>query len=512
MTQLAGSNILVILTMFVGATNLITPFISKEDSSTRSFFLVATSIFFLCNILMLDYLFLSGIEPNFTIISFGKYSIALALESLGMIFLNLLAFLWIIALLYTIKFLAINGMKDSSRFLFFLNCCILSGILIALSGNLLTMFVFYEILTLFTVPLIAHSSDKKSTQGLFKYLKILMISALVLLLPFVIIIYSTTGSGDFIPGGFIEGHFKDSYAIILLLMMIFGTAKSALFPLHGWLPAAMVASYPVSALLHAVVVVKTGLFCTYKIIVYVFGIAYLQTLFANYNWLVLLPIITIIYSSFQVLRFNEIKMILAYSTINQLSIALLSAFLLSPKGLIAAVLHMVSHAFSKICMFYAAGNIYSVKNSYNLNQLIGIKNTMPKTSFVMLISGLSLIGIPPFAGFISKFYILLAAAEQDNFLVIITLLISSIFTALYVLKMLIFIYLPTSNNSILHLKLKPYFAELADDGSEKRVISSNYKAEKKLPPLMIISISLCLCGVVWFFFIKQIIVKFLGFM
>ncbi len=511
MMQLAGPNILVILTIFIGIVNLITPFISKEDSPVRSFFLIATSVSFLCNVLMLDYLFLNGIEPSFTILDFGKYSIALRLESLGMIFLNLLAVLWTCSLLYTIKFLAINEIKNSNRFLFFLNCCIMTGSFIALSANLFTMFIFYEMLTLFTIPLIVHSTNKKSTQGLFKYLKILMISALLLLLPAIIIIYVNTGGGNFVQGGFIAGHFKDSYAIILLLMMIFGTAKSALFPLHGWLPSAMVASYPVSALLHAVVVVKTGLFCTYKIIAYVFGIAYLQTLFASYNWLVLFPIVTIIYSSFQVLRFNEIKMILAYSTINQLSIALLSAFLLSPKGFVAAVMHMISHSFSKICMFYAAGNIYSVKNSYNLSELVGIKNTMPKTSFVMLIAGLSLIGIPPFAGFISKFYILLAAAEQNNFLVITILLISSLFTAAYVIKMLIFIYRPASEHFILHLKLKPYFVEASENESTNRVTSSNYEAEKKLPIFMIISIILCLSGVVGFFFIQQVIVKFLGF-
>ena len=155
----------------------------------------------------------------------------------------------------------------------------------------------------------------------------------------------------------------------------------------------MVASYPVSALLHAVVVVKTGLFCIYKILSYVFGLSYLQILFADYNWLVILPIITIVYSSLQAIRFTQVKMVLAYSTINQLSIALLSAFLLTPKGLIAAV--MLDFAFIyKNMYFYAAGNIYSVKNAYHIGRVIGIRRTMPKTSFVMLIAGLSLMEYP----------------------------------------------------------------------------------------------------------------------
>ncbi|PCJ27568.1 MAG: cation:proton antiporter [Rickettsiales bacterium] len=512
MTQFITPEFLVIGALLVGMMNLFTPFISKEDSPVRSLFLISVSVIFLINILLLDYLFLSGIEVNFTLFEFGKYTIALHLEPLGMIFLTLLSVLWICALLYTIKFLAINEIENSDRFLFFVNCCVLTGSIVALSANLFTMFAGYEILTLCTIPLIAHKRSQAVSDGLFKYLKILMTTGLLLFLPAIIVIYSSIGHGNFTYGGFIAGHFSDANAIILLLLFIFGISKAAIYPFHSWLPAAMVASYPVSALLHAVVVVKTGLFCIYKILAYVFGLAYLQTLFADYNWLVLLPIFTIIYSSLQAIRYTELKMILAYSTINQLSIALLSAFLLTPKGLMAAVIHMVSHSFTKICMFYAAGNMYSVKNSYNIQELVGIKNTMPKTSFVMLIAGLSLIGMPPFAGFISKFYIMMAAAEQENLLVMLILLVSTAFSALYVIKIIIFIYRPTNDEFILHLKLKPYFNEPISHRSSKRIISSKHKAEKHLPTFMILSIALCLSGVVGFFLIQQAIIKFLMFL
>lgn len=511
MNYLIAPEFLVLATYALGLTNLITPFASKEDSNFRSFFMLSVSILFLGNILILDYLFLNGIEIKFVLLDFGKYSIALGLEALGLIFLTLLGVLWIFALVYTIKFLKINNMKDSNRFLFFLNCCIIIGSIIALSGNLITMFAGYEILTLCTIPLIAHQGGEIVTEGLFKYLKILMLSSLILFLPAIIIIYTQIGHGNFTPDGFIAGHFSDAQAIILLLMFVFGVSKTAIYPLHGWLPAAMVASYPVSALLHATVVVKTGLFCIYKILLYVFGLTYLQTLFASYNWLVILPIITILYSSVQSIRYTQVKMILAYSTINQLNIALMSAFLLTPKGMMAAVIHMISHSFTKICLFYTAGNIYSVKNSYDIGELIGISKTMPKTSFIMLISGLSLIGIPPFAGFISKFYIMLAAAEQENILVIITLLISTLFSAIYVIKILIFVYRPTSDNFILHLKLKPYFDENSEDKSSRRIISAKHRAEKRLPAFMILSVFLCATGVVGFFFVKQGISQFLLF-
>jgi multicomponent Na+:H+ antiporter subunit D len=512
MINFVTPHFLVIFTLVTGLVNLITPFVTKEDSKARSFFLLSVSLAFLINVLILDGLFLNGIESKFTLLDLGKYTISLHLEALGMIFLTMLAILWTCALLYTIKFLDINEMKNSNRFLFFLNCCVMVGSFIALSANLFTMFIGYEVLTLCTIPLIAHHGGSTVSNGLFKYLKILMLSGLVLFLPAVIIIYSHIGHGDFTANGFIQGHFSDAHAIILLLFFIFGVAKAAIYPFHSWLPAAMVASYPVSALLHAVVVVKTGLFCIYKILVYVFGLSYLQSLFADYNWLVILPIITIIYSSMQAIRFTQVKMVLAYSTINQLSIALLSAFLLTPKGLAAAVLHMVSHSFTKICIFYAAGNIYSVKNSYHIGELIGIRNTMPKTSFVMLIAGLSLMGVPPFSGFISKFYIMMAAVEQENLLVMITLVISTIFSAIYVIKMLIFVYRPTSDDFILHLKLKPYFDESLKNKSSKRIISESHTAESRLPIFMILSITFCLFGVIFFFPMQQAIAKFLMFL
>ncbi|MDG1436324.1 MAG: proton-conducting transporter membrane subunit [Rickettsiaceae bacterium] len=511
MTYLLAPEFLILSTYAIGFLNLITPFASKEDTNFRSSLLLAVSILFLGNVLLLDYLFLNGIEINLTLLDFGKYYIAVELEAIGMIYLTLLGVLWIFALLYTIKFLEVNNMKNSSRFLFFMNACIMIGSIIALSANLLTMFVGYELLTLCTIPLIAHQGGERVFNGLFKYLKILMLSSLVFFLPAIIIIYSIIGGGDFTYDGFVEGHFSDLHAIILLMMFVFGIAKTAIFPFHSWLPTAMVASYPVSAILHATVVVNTGLFCIYKILLYVFGLYYLQALFTDYNWLVIFPIATIIYSSVQSIRYTQVKMILAYSTINQLSIALMSAFLLTPKGMIAAVMHMVSHSFTKICLFYTAGNIYSVKNSYDIGELIGIRTTMPKTSFIMLISGLSLIGMPPFAGFISKLYIMLAAAEQKNLLVMITLVISTLFSAIYIIKILIFVYRPTTNNFILHLKLKPYFDEESCGDNANKIISSKHNAEKRLPRFMIISVFLCSTGVVGFAFIKQPLTQFMLF-
>ncbi|MCP5370020.1 MAG: cation:proton antiporter [Rickettsiaceae bacterium] len=509
--QYFGTNLILFTPIIIGLLNLLTPFISKEDSNERSIFLFIITIVFLLNVILLDYLFLSGYTFHIKFFSFGIYSINFSTEGLGLVFLTLLAVLWLCSLLYTIKFLNINNMHDSNRFLFFMNACIILGSLIAISGNLFTMFCCYELLTLATMPLIVHFPNNNCFEGLRQYVKILVISSLVLFLPAVLIIYEFVGHGDFMPGGFIGQYFDNFYAKILFLMLIFGCAKASMYPLHSWLPAAMVAPYPVSAILHAVVVVKTGLFCIYKIIMYVFGINYLHSLFADNNWMLFLPIITIIYSSFKAIGYTNIKMVLAYSTINQLAIALLSAFLFTPKGMIGAVLHMVSHSFTKICLFYTAGNMYSIKTAYRIDELIGLNKLMPKTSCVLLIAVFSLIGMPPLAGFVSKWYILLAAMEERNLFAISILVISSIFSALYMTKLLVFVYKPVSNNFISDIKLKPYFDKIADDYSRSTIINSRLNTEKNLPHFMLLSIGLCTLGVVGFIFIQKVIRKFLLF-
>lgn len=478
-------SLLILLTISIAIINLFAIFITINNRFTNYLLTIIISVCFFINVIVLDWSFLNGVRAYLHIISFGSYSIDFYLESIGLVFLNLLGFLWPCALVYTTQYLKINKIANQSQFLFFLNFSILSGILVALSANLFSTFVFYEILTLCTIPLINHEKTSATQKGLYKYLKILLISSITLFLPAIIIIYTKIGHGDFIYRGIIAAHFSNIQSIILLLMFIFGISKVALFPLHGWLPAAMVASYPVSALLHAVLVVKVGLFCIYKVILYTFGLKYLESLFPNYNWIIIFPIFTILYSSIKALRVDNVKMVLAYSTINHLSIALLSSFMFTPKAIGAAVLHLLSHSLNKICLFYTAGNMYSLNKIIKLNDLSGISKTMPKNSLIFLIASISLIGIPPFGGFISKFYIMLAAAEHHDYLVLITVASSSVLTALYMLKVLLLIYKP------------------------EPIVTDNPNVEINLPKLMLYSVSLCLFMVVIFFIINKLISQFL---
>ncbi len=482
LAQFTTPNLLILSTLLVGMMNLTSPFVTKEDSFTRNFLLIAIGIFFFSNIVIIDWVFLKGVRAGFKFHIFGNYFIGFHLEPLGLIFLSLISFLWICSLLYTPKYLAINNIENSSRFLFFFNLTILIGVLIALSSNLFTMFICYELLTISTAFLIGHTKNNIVIRGLYKYLKILMITGIMLFLPAIIIIYAKIGNGNFVNNGQVAEYFSQNQSILLLLMFIFGIAKTAIFPVHSWFPAAMVAHYPVSSLLHAVIVVKTGLFCIYKILIYIFGLSYLQEIFGDFNWLVFIPIVSIVYSSFKAFGTDHIKTILAYSTMNQLGIALLSAFMLTPKSLAAATLHLVSHSFTKICLFYSMGSIFSLKKANQVQDLVGTSKEFPLISCIILISSLSLIGIPILSGFISKCSSLLAAAEQNQFLVMAVIIISSILSSLYLIKILGFIYKPSS--------------------------TKNPNIAKHLPYSIQISIVICCAAVIFFYFIQILIKKF----
>ncbi|MGI4776430.1 MAG: proton-conducting transporter membrane subunit [Janthinobacterium lividum] len=482
-------SLLIPLVILIASLNLLIPFVSKNRSFMRSFLLIISSLFFFLNILILDWFFLKRAVTSISLFNIGNYCFALHVEPYGLVFLNLLAFLWVYSLLYTLKYLEINNKnQDTSLFLFFMNLCVVLSILLALSANLFTMFVSYELLTLATIPLIMYERNEEKWAGLYKYLSTLMVSSLILFLPAIIVIYHRVGHGNFIIEGFIQNYFHKGQSMILLLMFIFGISKAALYPLCRWLPAAMVANYPTSALLHAVVVVKAGLFCIFKILTYVFGLSYLHSIFADFNWILIFPALTIIYSSFKALGTDNIKTILAYSTINQLSISLLSAFMFTSKSVSAAIFHMISHSFTKICLFYCAGIFYSLKRAYSLQDLQNLGSQAPASSFIFLLASLSLIGIPPFGGFISKFLIIIEALRQNQMFVVVILGFSGIFSALYMWKI----------NAILFDSNIPSTA-----GGALRI---NY-----VPMSMNITISSCAIIIILFFLIYKFVNQFLQF-
>jgi multicomponent Na+:H+ antiporter subunit D len=356
-------------------------------------------------------------------------------EPLGMLFASIATVLWIVNSVYSIGYMRGNAEKHQTRFYVCFAISIAAAIGIAFAGNLLTLFLFYEMLTLATYPLVAHKGDSATLRSARVYLGILLTTSIGLLLPAIIWTYMAAGTLDFTPGGILAGKVAGPALGLLLGLYVFGVGKAALMPVHRWLPAAMVAPTPVSALLHAVAVVKAGVFTILKVIVYIFGIDHL---FAepSADWLLYAAAFTVIAASVVALRQNNLKRLLAYSTIGQLSYVVMAAAVLKPLSEIGAAVHIVAHAFGKITLFFAAGAIYTAAKKTEISQLAGIARRMPWTMTAFTIGALSMIGVPPTGGFVSKWFILAGAFQADNYVAIFTVIISTALNAAYFLPII----------------------------------------------------------------------------
>ncbi len=360
-------------------------------------------------------------------------NVAFRVEPLGMIFALVASGLWIVNSVYSIGYMRGNNEANQTRFYVCFALAISSALAIAFSANLISLFLFYEILTLITYPLVTHQGSDKARKGGRVYLGILMGTSVLFLLPAVVFTWFTAGTTEFRPGGILPAGTEPAVLMALLALFMFGTAKAALMPFHRWLPAAMVAPTPVSALLHAVAVVKAGVFSVVKIVVYVFG---LETLQGSTDWLILLAGFTIVAASVVALNADNLKRRLAYSTVSQLSYVIMAAALLAPLSVAGAALHIVAHAFGKITLFFAAGSIYTAAHKTEVSQLDGIGRRMPWTMTAFAIGALSMIGLPPAAGFVSKWYMLSGAMAQSHWIAVAVIAASTLLNAGYFLPII----------------------------------------------------------------------------
>ncbi|XOV87391.1 MAG: monovalent cation/H+ antiporter subunit D family protein [Pseudomonadota bacterium] len=365
----------------------------------------------------------------------GRIDLAFRVEPLGMLFAALASGLWVINSVYSIGYMRGNKEKHQTRFFACFAIALGATMGVAFAGNLFTLFLFYEILTLSTYPLVSHKGDDKTVASARVYLGVLLTTSIGLLLPAIIWTYHSAGTGDFVKGGILEGRISGPEVGLLLALFVFGVGKAAVMPVHRWLPAAMVAPTPVSALLHAVAVVKAGVFTITKVIVYIFGIDFLFSEPSS-SWLVYAAAFTIVAASIVALRQTNLKRMLAYSTVSQLSYVVLAAAILKPLSEIGAAIHMVAHAFGKITLFFAAGAIYVASKKTELHQLKGIGRRMPWTMTAFTIGALSMIGVPPTGGFVSKWYILAGAFEAQNLVAIMTIILSTALNAAYFLPVI----------------------------------------------------------------------------
>ena len=358
--------------------------------------------------------------------------IAFAVEPLGMIFAGVASFLWIVNSIFSIGYMRGNKEPRQTRFYVCFAIAIGATMGLAFAENLFTLFICYEILTLSTYPLVAHHKNDDARRAGRTYLGILLGSSIILFLPAIIATWVFTDTLSFATEGIMTGKVPHVIGSVLLLLYLYGIGKAALMPIHRWLPAAMVAPTPVSALLHAVAVVKAGVFTIVKVAVYIFGLDYLREL-ALADIALYLAGFTIIVASIVALRQDNLKRRLAYSTVSQLSYVILAALILSPLSTMGAALHIAVHAFGKITLFMAAGAIYTAAHKINVSQLDGIGKRMPWTMGAFTIGALSMIGLPPAGGFLSKWYILLGALEAEQMFALAVIVGSTLLNAAYFL-------------------------------------------------------------------------------
>lgn len=359
-------------------------------------------------------------------------SIAFHIEPLGLMFALLASGLWIVTTIYAIGYMRGNKEKNQTRFYLFFAFSIAATMGIAFAANLVTLFIFYEALTLCTFPLVAHKQNADAQKGGRTYLGILLGTSIVFFLTAIVITWLQAETLDFIPGGILEGNIGKTGAVILFTLFMFGIGKAALMPFHRWLPAAMVAPTPVSALLHAVAVVKAGVFSVLKVTVYIFGIDFVADQQVS-TWILWIAVATMLIASIIALSKDNLKARLAYSTISQLSYIVIGAALASPIAALGGALHIVTHAFGKITLFFCAGAIYTATKFTQVSQLDGLGKRMPFTFSAYLIACISIIGLPPLVGSWSKWFLIEGSISTENYIVLIAFGISTLLNCAYLL-------------------------------------------------------------------------------
>ena len=360
-------------------------------------------------------------------------TLGLQVEPLGVLFALVASFLWIITSLYSIGYMRGHHEVNQTRFYFFFAVSIAAAMGAAFSANLFTLFAFYEVLTLCTFPLVTHHGTDEARRAGRVYLGILLTTSIAFQLLAIIWTWTLAGTVDFRPGGILAGTASRGVLGAILVLFVFGVGKAAVMPFHRWLPAAMVAPTPVSALLHAVAVVKTGVFAILKVVVYVFGIDLVRTL-PTTPWLAWIAAATIILASLVAFTKDNLKARLAYSTISQLSYIVLGALLANPYGVIGGGMHIAMHAFGKITLFFAAGAVLVAAHETEISRMSGLGRTMPITFGAFFIGSLSIIGLPPAGGAWSKWFLGLGALEAGQLGLLVVLMVSSLLSLVYLLE------------------------------------------------------------------------------
>ena len=419
-----------ILVPFVGALIVIAT--GKYPNLREAVTLTTATILFTIVLAITDYTF-KGVELRLDVIEiFPNLGLNFAVEPLGVLFALVASFLWIVTTIYAIGYMRGHHEVNQTRFFCCFALAISSVMAICFSGNLLTLFIFYEVLTLSTYPLVTHAGTDAAKQGGRIYLGILLSTSIVFLLFAIVGTYSVAGTLEFHPGGIFDDSHSKVILSVLLVLFCYGIGKAAIMPFHRWLPAAMVAPTPVSALLHAVAVVKAGVFSILKIMIYIFGLDQLKEL-ATTDVMLYIGAATILLSSCIAMTKDNLKARLAYSTVSQLSYIVVGALLATSIASAGAAMHIATHAVGKITLFFCAGAILVASHKKNISEMEGLGRQMPLTMAAFAIGAISIIGLPPMAGTWSKWYLTIGALEADKLIIVAVLMISSLLNIAYLL-------------------------------------------------------------------------------
>jgi len=353
-------------------------------------------------------------------------------DALGLVFATTSSCLWLVVSIYSIGYMRVLNEHAQTRYYFSFALALSGAIGVALAANLVTLFIFYEVLTLSTYPLVAHEESPEAIKAGHKYLAYLLTGGVFFLIA-ILMTYTLVGTTDFNPRGILSPALDADSKLTLQLLFFFfliGFAKAAWMPIHSWLPTAMVAPTPVSALLHAVAVVKAGVFGIIRVVCHIYGIEMMQVLGLGLL-LALIAAITVIVANLYAIGQNNLKRMLAYSTINQLSFILLGVALLSPMAITGAILHIPFHGFMKITLFLCAGAIAAIAGEKEISRMAGLGRAMPITFGAFIIGAFGMCGAPPLAGFISKWHIAQGAVESGTLLFLAVIFAGSILDVLY---------------------------------------------------------------------------------
>lgn len=359
--------------------------------------------------------------------------LTLRTDAAGMVFAGLSSFLWVLTSFYSIGYMRGHHEKNQTGYFACFALCMSATMGIAFAANLVTFIVFFEILTIATYPLVAHYRNAEATFAGRKYLIYTLVTGQLFLLG-IVAVYILAGTTDFVPGGILNGDMADESILLLLffLLSLAGMVKAGMMPFHGWLVSAMVAPTPVSALLHAVAVVKAGAFAVLRVVGYTFGPA-LAADVGGTTLLAALAGITIVAASLIAMQQDNLKRRLAFSTVGQLSYVVLGTCILAPISLTGAMFHIVAHAIMKITLFFCAGAIFVTTGKANISEMRGIGRQMPFTIAAFTIGSLGIGGLPFLVGFISKMSMGIGMIEAGQLIYLIVLVISAMLSFIYLL-------------------------------------------------------------------------------